>query len=420
MAMSRTIIAVLHLLLVCSIVSPLTVEAQSIGLEMFNNIMPASGGMAGASISNPQDVTSAIYGNPATLTQRQGTQFSFGGAWIEPTYNVSVAAPGLPLLGVTPFTNAKSDAQGVAGGNIGVTQDFSAMGMPVTVGMGLFAGAGVGIDFRHVPESNGTHATIVALDIVNSIGVDLTDRLTIGAGLTLSSATLDGPFVGVTSSTSDYALRGTLGANYTVTPEMMLGVYWRTKAHYTFENLIRFGPPGSAFLDVSVDRPETLGFGASNSALMNGRLLLAADVLFQQYGDADFLKAIYTDQWSIQVGAQYAPNRRLKLRLGYAWTENLMRDLVPNSAGGVTPPITPGAHIQYIQAQFAAISQHRVTGGIGIRDILPGVDFDLFAGGMFGATETFGVTTSSLEGYWLGAATTWRFGRGAVESGDWR
>ena len=181
------------------------VFAQSFGVEVFNNLMPASGGMAGASIASPQDVQSAIYGNPAAMTQYRGTQFGMGGAWIEPTYNLTVANPGLPVIGVAPFDNAKSDAQGIAAPNIGVTQDFSAAGLPVTIGLGLMAGSGAGVDFRHIPASNGTHASLVALDIVAGAAVDLTDRLSLGTSLALSNATLDGPFVGITGSSADYA-----------------------------------------------------------------------------------------------------------------------------------------------------------------------------------------------------------------------
>ena len=85
--------------------------------------------MAGASIARPQDVQSAIHGNPATMSQYRGTNFAISGGWIEPTYNLSVGAPPPAGFGVGTFNNAKSDAQGVAAGNIGLTQDFSALGM---------------------------------------------------------------------------------------------------------------------------------------------------------------------------------------------------------------------------------------------------------------------------------------------------
>lgn len=57
-----------------------TANAQSFGIELLNNVMPASGAMAGASIAKPQDLQSSINGNPATLTQFRGTQFGFGSA----------------------------------------------------------------------------------------------------------------------------------------------------------------------------------------------------------------------------------------------------------------------------------------------------------------------------------------------------
>jgi hypothetical protein len=66
----------------------------------------ASGAMAGTSIASPQDVQSAIKGNPSTMTRFHGTQFSFGGAWVEPTYNLTVDAD-LNAFGVQQFTNAK-------------------------------------------------------------------------------------------------------------------------------------------------------------------------------------------------------------------------------------------------------------------------------------------------------------------------
>ena len=387
-------------------------HAQSFGVELFNNLMPASGGMAGTSIASPQDVQSAVYGNPSTMTQYRGTQFAFGGAWVEPTYNLSVAEPGLPFLGIAPFTDAKSDAQGVAPVNIGVTQDLSAWGMPVTMGMGFMAGSGAGVDFRHVPQSNGTHANFMALDVVSGAGIDLTERLSVGASLLLSNAALDGPFVGRTGSSADYALRGTLGFDYAVRPDTSLGVFWKTKAAYTFQNVVEFVP--GSFLDVSVDRPQCWGVGVSNSTLMDGRLLLAADAIYQQYTDTALFGDIFQDQWSLQFGTQYSVNDRIRLRVGYAWNENPMRDTVGDRLGGILPP-GGVAHVQYLEALFAAIPQDRITGGVSVRDVLPGVDLDLLAGGMFAASQTFGITTANVESYWVGAGVTWRYGRGACE-----
>ena len=89
-----------------------------------------------------------------------------------------------------------------------------------------------------------------------------------------------------------------------------------------------------------------------------------------------------------------------------------MRGIVAGSAGGVLPP-GGAAHVQYIEALFAAIPQHRLTGGVGVQDVLPGIDMNFFAGGVFDESQTFGLTTASVESYWIGTGLTWRFGRGS-------
>ena len=134
---------------------------------------------------------------------------------------------------------------------------------------------------------------------------------------------------------------------------------------------------------------------------------------------ADLFGAIYSDQWVVQLGAQYSVGR-VRLRMGYAWAENPLRDNPGQSAGGVTPP---GGRpvIEYIQSMLAVSNQHRLSGGVGVQNVLPGIDLDLFAGGMFGSSGSYagGAVASSLESYWIGAGLTWRFGRGACEYGAW-
>ena len=75
-------------MILCSLLIATDARAQSYGVELHNSLMPASGGMGGASLTRPQDLQSAINANPSTLTQFHGTQFSFGGAWAEATYDL--------------------------------------------------------------------------------------------------------------------------------------------------------------------------------------------------------------------------------------------------------------------------------------------------------------------------------------------
>lgn len=390
------------------------VHAQSFGVELNNTLMPASGGMAGVSVAQPQDLTSAINGNPATLTQFQGTQFIFGGAWAEPTFNLTQTS-NIPTVGpalIEPYS-AKSTAPGVPGGNIGVTQDFTELGMPATLGIGFVTTAGGFVDFRQVPESRGTNSALSIFSLPISLGLDLNERLSVGASMALGIAFFDGPFVGASGMTPDYALRATLGANYRLTDFTNVGAYYQTRQAFQFNNGFILSPgPNQITRDVRMDLPETIGMGVANSALMDGRLLIAVDALYKVWNEAALFDAVYDNQWVIQIGTQYSVGN-YRLRAGYAWAENPIDPTPGSSIGGV---IQPGGlpAVRYTQGLLAITSQHRISGGIGMVDVLPGVNIDVMAGGMFRDTEQLGnFTTTSILSYWVGFGITWQFGRGA-------
>lgn len=385
--------------------------AQVYGIELHNTLMPASGAMGGASLARPQDNLSAINGNPATLSTFSGTQFSFGAAWAEGTYNVDQLDP-LPLVQVDPFS-AKSGTPGTAAPNVGITQELSLGGMPAVLGIGLLTNAGFGVDFRGVPESNGTSAEYVALDFTAALAASLTDELSVGAAFTLGNSFIDGPFTDTGGMVPAYGVRGTVGVTYELYPETTIGAYWQSKKNFTFDDAVVFdksGPfrPGEAF-DLKFDHPENIGIGFADNSLMEGRLLLAADVLYKQYAETDFLRNIYKNQWVYQFGAQYAMNARVKIRCGYSYNDNPMRGAEVTSIGGIPiPDGIPG--LRYIQGQFATVSKHHLTGGVSVANVLPSMDLDMLAGGMFEETAQFASTIASVKSYWVGTYFTWRFG----------
>lgn len=388
--------------------------AQSFGVESHNNLMPASGGMGGVSIARPQDLLSGINANPATLSQFRGTQMVFGSAWAEPTYNISHTGGALPGVGTY---SAKSEAQGIAGGNIGITQDLSELGVPGTWGLGFITNAAGGADFRQAPASNGTNSALTVLEFTSGLGLDITDRLSVGASVSLGSGFFDGPFVGISGLSYDYALRGAVGMDYDIGDSTTLGMYYQSKQGFRFDNAILLDLGGGAFsdgLDINMDLPNNYGFGIANTSLCEGRLLLGADVVYKQWDDTALFGNLYDNQWVLQLGTQYTLGK-YRLRGGYVFAENPLSPNPGNSAGGVTPPGLVNA-IQYGQAQMAIINQNRATIGVGVVDVLPGIDFDLFGGGMFRESDQLGPLTSvTVESYWLGAGLTWYFGRGSCE-----
>lgn len=375
--------------------------------------------MGGVSIARPQDLTSAMNANPAALTQFRGTQFLFGGAWAEATFNMTqtsdipIAAPPPPLI--EPFFNAKQTAPGAPMGNIGLTQDLSELGLPVTFAMGFVTSAGGAVDFRNVPNSHGTNSDITVFNLPAAVGMDVTDRLSVGASAALGIGFFDGPFVGVGGMTTDYALRGAVGADYELTDFTTVGTYYQTEQGFRFDNafILDPGPTQRAF-NVQMDLPQNVGLGVANNALMDGCLLIGIDVLYKLWDEAALFGAVYDNQWVVQIGTQYTRGR-YRLRAGYVWAENPIDNTPGQNLGGVVQPGGPPA-VRYTQGLLAVTSQHRISAGVGVVDVLPGLDMDLMAGGMFRDVEQLGdFTTTSIESYWIGLGLTWRFGRGSCE-----
>jgi long-chain fatty acid transport protein len=370
-------------------------------------MMPASGGMGGVSISQPQDVLSALHGNPATLRQYTGTNFTFSGGWLENTYNLAHNGDLLP--GIDDFS-AKSSSPGIVVGNIGVSQEFTALEHHFTSGVALVSAAGASVDFTGVPESNASASSFYVLEVIPSVGMDLTERLSAGVGFGIGLSTLDGPFTGISKNTPDYAVRATFGLNYELQSTRSIGAYFHTEESFTYEDAVILELFNGNFTlpeDLKLQLPASVGIGVADRTMMNGRLLAAADIVYRFYENADFFRELFDNQLAIQLGAQYHTGR-YKLRIGYVWAENLLKDETGSSIGGIGLPGEVDA-VQYIQAQFAAIAKNRISAGIGIPDIFAGIDLDLFVGGMFKNSQQLGESFASIESYWLGGGLTWHF-----------
>lgn len=393
-----------------------TVHAQTFGVELHNTLMPASGAMGGVSIARPQDFLSGINGNPASLTQFKGTQFTFSGAWAEATINQTQTG-NIPFIGpplIEPFS-AKSSAPGSSVANIGVSQDISELGLPATLGVGFVTTSGALVNYTHVPESRGTSTGMFIFSLPVSLGVDLTERWSIGTSVAIGIGIYDSPFVGASSMVMDYALRGTIGTNYKLNDFNTIGGYYQTKQNFSFQNGFVINPgPGQIPFDVALDLPENLGFGIANTALMDGKLLLGVDLLYKLWENADTFGAIYDNQFVTQFGSQLSVGK-YRFRSGYVWADNPINQTPGPSIGNVVEPGGIRA-VRYTQGLLAVTSQHRISGGVGIQDLLPGVDLDMMAGGMFRSSEQLGdSTTTSIASYWIGGGVTWRFGRGSVD-----
>jgi len=394
-----------------------TAHGQGYGTDTQNVLTPAAGAMAGVSIALPQDVPAAVFGNPSTLSQFSGTQFTLGGGWVEGYPTVRNDGSLNRLNPGQPFDFA-SGTQGFAATEIGVAQDLRALGLPGTLGLGVAGLSGLGAEYRgRVPENdilNNLSSEYMVLGVNLAAGVDLTERLSAGAALTLGTGFAQlgfvnlgqSPPIGSMAMVHDYALRGTFGLDYDLNDCNTIGVYYQTKLGFRFPDAITVA---GVYRDLRIDQPETVGFGLANRSLMGGDLLIAADVYYKLWENAALWQDVFINQWAFAFGAQLTRGRN-KFRLGYSYNTNPINHNVGARLDGF--PIAQ-AELQLFQAgSTAAISQHRITGGFGREDFLiEGIDVDFFAGGLLPATDQFGPHTEvSLAVYYVGLGLIWRYG----------
>ena len=174
---------------------------------------------------------------------------------------------------------------------------------------------------------------------------------------------------------------------------------------FEFPNAVRFN---NSYNNLYVSQPETVGLGVANRSLMDGNLLIAADVYYKLWENAPLWDDVFVNQWAFAVGSQLT-HGKLKYRLGYGYNTNPINHSVGDNLGGF--PIGQSAVQLFQAASTATINQHRITGGIGRQGFLvPTLDLDLFAGGLFNANDTFGDSQASIAVYYLGLGLTWRYG----------
>ncbi|HYW80056.1 MAG TPA: hypothetical protein VE890_10795, partial [Thermoguttaceae bacterium] len=337
----------------------------------------------------------------------RGTHFTVAGGWTEG--HTQVGHDG--FLEEGPAYTMTSGTQGLLVPNIGVTQDLRSLGLPGTFGLGVAGLSGIGAEFRgRAPEGsfgNSFSSEFLVLGVNAGAGVELTDRLAVGASLTLGIGFEQLGLVQSTAMVHDYALRGNFGFDYDVDACSTMGVFYQTELGFNFPNAFRL--PDGSYRNIHMAQPQTVGLGLANHRLCDGNLLLAADIYCKLWEDADLYENIFVDQWAFAFGTQLTRGK-MKYRLGYSYNTNPINHKVGDQLSGL--PVAQ-AEVQFFQAaNTAVINQHRLTAGFGREDFLfRGVDLDFFAGGLFNAADQFGPhTTASVALYYLGLGLTWRYG----------
>ena len=220
----------------------------------------------------------------------------------------------------------------------------------------------------------------MVLGVNAALGVELSERLSAGAALTLGNGFAQLGFTGPLASSAmvnTYGLRGTFGLDYELNSSNTIGAFYQTRLDFDFPNAVRFA---NTYNNLYVSQPETVGLGLANRSLMGGDLLIAADAYYKLWENVPLWEDVYVNQWAFAVGAQLTRGQ-MKYRIGYSYNTNPLNHSVGDQLDGF--PVGQAAVQLFQAASTATINQHRITAGIGRqRFLVPNLDLDLFAGGL--------------------------------------
>jgi long-chain fatty acid transport protein len=378
--------------------------AANFGSDLNLTLTAATGGMAGAGYVRPQDPVASVFGNPATLGQLKGqTDFTFGASYL----NVDAHADHDGSTTGFAF-EADSDAEQYLLPNIAVRQRVTD---DLVLGGGLQVISGLGADFRE----DTPLAPVVELIVFGAnmeAAYDITEKTTVGAGMTLAFGLLEFGLVSNTATQETFGLRGNLGVTHDLGP-VMLGLTYNSELELDFENVTESSPGN--FSDVKLEQPREIIVGLATTSAMMPNLLIEANVMWKNWDDAEGYQDIWQDTYTLALGGQYTISK-WKLRAGYSYSSDLENDDVGNSLAKLTSlnspfgvlPVSPPL-VQFVQATLTQpYWQQQITAGVGYA-LTDKINFDVQAGYAFDGDRTIGATKLEVNEFQLGAGFTWAF-----------
>lgn len=164
-----------------------------------------------------------------------------------------------------------------------------------------------------------------------------------------------------------------------------------------------------------MEQPWELILGVASTPALWPNLLLETNVILKNWGDAAAYEDIWEDTATFALDGQYTISK-LKLRLGYSYTTDLLKKDVSASIAGLpsiqtplgTTPISVPL-VQFIQSTLAdPFWNHQVTVGAGYA-LSDTIRADLHVGYSYGKDRSIGANRIEVELLTAGAGITWSF-----------
>ena len=349
----------------CLALSP-TARAQY-GIAI-SGVGPINRSMGGAAVAAPLDSAGALYWNPATIGELGRSEMQFGAGVLIPRTTLASSVPAGALGNGLP----SAPTSGNTGGNNGIfllpsiSLVYAPNESPWTYGLGIYEIGGFGVNYPvdrknpvlnpQVPFGRGVGPLFTQLQIFQfapTVALKLTDQLSIGATLNFdygllytNPALFSAPALASTAlgpapvySSGDQG-RSRIGGGFQV------GVFYNANENWNFGasfnspqwfDTYRFnsvnptnGRPANPALGINF--PLMASIGTAYKGI--DRMLIASDLRFIDYRDADGFRRGGFGQYgqlqglgwqsilALAVGVQYLWTDSFSTRIGYTFNMN--------------------------------------------------------------------------------------------------
>lgn len=331
-------------------------QAAAAGFQLLEQ--NASGiGNAYAGSAAVADNASTIFFNPAGMTQLKDREISVGVSLVRPTFKFDNRNSSVGALG------AAGDG-GDAGGWGFIPNGYLSWALTKDV----YAGVGFGAPFGLVTEYDnpwlgGAQALkfdIKTYNINPSIALRASEKLSIGAGISIQRMEVEysrlsavaSPALAATKATlsaGDTSLGWNVGALFTLSQSTKVGVSYRSKIRHTLEGDLSVRGPAqnlspaltSGSAKAFVELPDT--FIVSVVQQLNDRWEMLGDISWTGWSSIDKVDIVRTsgslsgrtvqtldtafrDSWRYALGANYRLNDTVKLKFGVAYDQTPVPD----------------------------------------------------------------------------------------------
>jgi len=322
--------AVLTMVLMAGALGP---AARGAGFGIYEG--SARGDALGGTLVGRADDASAIYYNPAGITQLPGDQFMVGAMLIAPKTDVRTLTP------QGWITSSTKDNAWIPP-HVYATHQINDS---LWLGAGLFSRFGLGTEFdpNWPGRYNSFTADIRSLTLNPDIAVKLTDQLSLAVGVNATWFDIKlerkipgtpGPDHILTLKGDDTAFGYNVGVRYAPNDWLALGASYLGKVR---ENVKGDANLGGAQTDASdhVELPDEFSFGIAVKASPKITVEVGAtytgwnsfdqlDLKFanpQVLGPQVVIPKNWSNVWRYQAGVEYAATKALTLRAGYVYDE---------------------------------------------------------------------------------------------------